>query len=260
MKVVLLAGGWGTRLAEESSAKPKPLVDIGEKPILWHIMSVFARHGLKDFVVCLGYKGYLIKEYFLNYDFHGCDLRLRLSDRRIEVLRRRTEDWTVTLVDTGLHTMTGGRIRRIREHVGDEPFCMTYGDGLSDVDLTSLIDFHQSHGRTATVTAVRPPGRFGTLDMNGDLVSRFEEKPVGDGGWISGGFFVLNPGVFDLIPDDTCVFEEQPLRTLAETGQLMAWQHSGFWHPMDTLRDKKHLESLWQSGNPPWMPQQAADS
>ena len=254
MKVVLLAGGLGSRLAEETEARPKPMVEIGGQPILWHIMMMYSSHGLRDFIVCLGYKGYVIKEYFANFLLHRSDLTVDLGAGTIEQSRGDgVPDWRVTLVDTGPETMTGGRLRRVR-HLLDpvEPFCMTYGDGVSDVDLTRLIAFHRDQGRDATVTAVRPPARYGATVIEQNRVVRFEEKPLGDGGWINGGFFVLNPNVINRIDGDDTSWEKEPLSGLARDGQLSAFTHDGYWQPMDTLRERIHLESLWQSGNPPW--------
>jgi glucose-1-phosphate cytidylyltransferase len=253
MKVVILAGGLGTRLAEDTAVKPKPMVEIGDRPILWHIMKIYASYGLNDFIVCLGYKGYLIKEYFANYDLHNCDVTFDFCNKTTVTHRRNTEDWRITLVDTGADTMTGGRIRRIREHLGDTTFCMTYGDGVGDINITELLEFHRTHGRKATVTATQPPGRFGALRVGEeDEVSGFDEKPVGDGGWINGGFFVLEPEVCDLIDGDTITWEQEPMRALAAAGELRAYRHHGFWQPMDTLRDKQHLEALWRGGRAPW--------
>ena len=253
MKAVILAGGRGTRLAEETSLRPKPMVEIGGRPILWHIMKIYAAHGIQDFVICLGYRGWQIKEYFLNYALHSSDLVVDLAARSVEVLRPAAEPWRVTLVDTGDDTQTGGRLRRIRHLVGDDDtFCLTYGDGVANVDITQQLAFHRTHGRLATITAVTPPGRFGALDCDGDRVTAFTEKPVGDGGFINGGFFVLSPRVFDRIEGDDTVWEQAPLRSLAADGELRAWQHAGFWQPMDTLRERDYLESLWASGTPPW--------
>ena len=252
MKAVILAGGLGTRISEESHLKPKPMIEIGGKPILWHIMKIFSRHGINDFVVCLGYKGYVIKEYFANYFLHMSDVTFDMRHNQMEVHQRHAEPWRVTLVDTGEVTQTGGRLRRVREYLGNEPFCFTYGDGVSDINLTMLMDFHREHGKQATVTAVQPPGRFGALAFDGSSVTGFQEKPRGDGGWINGGFFVLHPEVIKHIRDDTTIWEAGPLETLAHQGQLQAFQHRGFWQPMDTLRDKTHLEELWQSGKAPW--------
>lgn len=251
MKVVLLAGGLGTRISEETSVRPKPMVEIGGKPILWHIMKIYAAHGLTDFIVCCGYKGYLIKEYFANYFLHMSDVTIDLGKNSIEVHQKKAEPWRVTLVDTGETTQTGGRLRRVRDYI-DGDFCMTYGDGVGSIDVRELIKFHHAHGKKATMTAVQPPGRFGALALNGTQVDSFIEKPTGDGGWINGGFFVLNPSVLDLIEGDEILWEREPLETLANTGELQAWFHRGFWQPMDTLRDKTHLEGLWNSGRAPW--------
>jgi len=250
MKVVLLAGGLGTRISEETSSRPKPMIEIGGKPILWHIMKIYAAHGLSDFVVCCGYKGYLIKEYFANYFLHMSDVTIDLGNNSIEVHQKKAEPWRVTLVDTGELTQTGGRLRRIRDYL-DGDFCMTYGDGVGSIDIAGLIDFHRKHGKKATMTAVQPPGRFGALKLEGSSVSSFLEKPS-DGGWINGGFFVLNPSVIDLIEADETIWERKPLESLAEDNQLEAFLHRGFWQPMDTLRDKTQLEDLWQSGKAPW--------
>lgn len=252
MKAVILAGGLGTRISEESHLKPKPMIEIGGKPILWHIMKMYSHHGINDFVICLGYKGYVIKEYFANYFLHMSDVTFDMSDNHMEVHHRYVEPWRVTLVDTGENTLTGGRLKRVRQHLGGDDFCFTYGDGVSDVDLKSLQAFHQGHGRLATVTAIQPPGRYGALNIEGAAVSKFQEKPAGDGAWINGGFFILNPSVIDLIEGDQTSWEARPLVDLATNGQLMAYQHTGFWQAMDTLRDKTHLESLWAQGNAPW--------
>jgi glucose-1-phosphate cytidylyltransferase len=251
MKVVLLAGGLGTRISEETSVRPKPMVEIGGKPILWHIMKIYATHGLTDFVVCCGYKGYLIKEYFANYFLHMSDVTIDLGKNSIEVHQKKAEPWRVTLVDTGESTQTGGRLRRVRDYI-DGDFCLTYGDGVGSVNITELLSFHKAHGKHATMTAVQPPGRFGALEMNGTQVRSFMEKPTGDGGWINGGFFVLNPSVIDLIEGDETLWERQPLEALAKNDQLQAFFHHGFWQPMDTLRDKNHLEELWTAGKAPW--------
>lgn len=252
MKLVILAGGLGTRLSEETSIKPKPMVEIGGRPILWHIMKFYSHWGINDFVVCLGYKGYVVKEYFANYFLHVSDVTFDVARNSVEVHDNRAEPWRVTLVDTGQETMTGGRIKRIRQHVGNENFCLTYGDGLADVDIRAQLKFHAEHGRLATVTATRPPGRFGALKLDGNVVRDFEEKPQGDGGYINGGFFVLAPGIFDYIEGDDTTWEREPLQNLAENGHLAAFKHDGFWQPMDTLRDKNHLESLWLRGKAPW--------
>lgn len=252
MKVVILAGGLGTRLSEETVVKPKPMVEIGDHPILWHIMKIYSSFGHHDFVICLGYKGHCIKEYFLHYALHNTDVTFDLGKESVEFHRQATEPWRVTLVDTGLHTMTGGRLRRIRQHLGDEPFFMTYGDGVGDVDIAKLERFHRAHGKLATVTAVRPLGRFGSLKLDGAMVERFEEKPPDEGGWINAGFFVLSPKVIDLIEGDQTVWEKEPLENLAQSGNLHAYQHTGFWQPMDTLRDKHQLERMWERGAAPW--------
>ncbi|WP_022854420.1 glucose-1-phosphate cytidylyltransferase [Thermodesulfatator atlanticus] len=253
MKVVILAGGFGTRLSEETHLKPKPMVEIGGKPILWHIMKVYSAYGFNDFIICLGYKGYVIKEYFANYFLHMADVTIDLKNNKIEVHSAKAEPWRVTLVDTGLNTMTGGRIKRIQKFIGDETFMLTYGDGVGDIDIKTLVEFHKKHGKYATVTAVQPSGRFGALELDEkDNVLSFREKPRGDGAWINGGFFVLEPAVFDYIEGDETVWEREPLENLAKDGQLVAYKHRGFWKCMDTLRDKNELEKLWQSGNPPW--------
>ena len=253
MKVVLLAGGLGSRLSEETQLRPKPMVEIGGHPILWHIMMHYSRYGFSDFIICLGYKGYFIKEYFANYVLHRSDVTVDLVSNRIDYIRPETlPPWKVTLVDTGAETMTGGRLRRVGHLLGDEPFCMTYGDGVSDVDLEALVEFHRRSGREATLTAVRPPGRYGATVLEGERVTRFEEKPAGDGGRINGGFFVLNPSVVNRIEGDATLWEAEPLVGLAEDGQLGAFVPDGFWQPMDTLREKNQLEALWASGTPPW--------
>ena len=253
MKVVLLAGGLGSRLSEETQLRPKPMVEIGGHPILWHIMMHYSRYGFSDFIICLGYKGYFIKEYFANYVLHRSDVTVDLVSNRIDYIRPETlPPGKVTLVDTGAETMTGGRLRRVGHLLGDEPFCMTYGDGVSDVDLEALVEFHRRSGREATLTAVRPPGRYGATVLEGERVTRFEEKPAGDGGRINGGFFVLNPSVVNRIEGDATLWEAEPLVGLAEDGQLGAFVHDGFWQPMDTLREKNQLEALWASGTPPW--------
>ena len=253
MKAVILAGGRGTRLSEETSVRPKPMVEIGGWPILWHIMKIYAAHGVDDFIICLGYKGLQIKEYFLNYRLHASDLSIDLGRGQVEVLRPAAEPWRVTLVDTGEDTATGGRLRRVAPYLaGEDAFCMTYGDGVSDVDIGALIAFHRAHGRLATVTAVTPPGRFGALARDGSIVRAFTEKPPGDGGSINGGFFVLSPRVLERIAGDATTWEAEPLQSLARDGELMAYDHRGFWHAMDTLRDREHLERLWASGRAPW--------
>lgn len=253
MKAVILAGGLGTRLSEETSTRPKPMVEIGGKPILWHIMKMYSSHGINDFVICCGYKGYVIKEYFANYFLHMSDVTFNMRDNGMEVHNKRAEPWSVTLVDTGDDSMTGGRLLRVRDYVKDEEaFCFTYGDGVGDIDIAETIRFHQSHGKAATLTATYPPGRFGALDIRQGQVMSFKEKPKGDGAMINGGFFVLTPKVLDYLTDDRTIWEQEPLNKLASDGQLMAYEHHGFWQPMDTLRDKNHLEELWDSGKAPW--------
>jgi glucose-1-phosphate cytidylyltransferase len=252
MKVVLLAGGYGTRISEESETKPKPMVEIGGRPILWHIMKTYAQHGFQDFIVCLGYKGYVIKEFFANYFLHQSDVTFDLKNNSMIIHDHQVEPWRVTLVDTGLDTMTGGRLLGVKQHLGNEDFCMTYGDGLSDVDIQKLVAFHRECGRLATLTAVQPPGRFGALKFEDHGIQEFAEKPLGDGSWINGGFFVLSPRVLDYIDSPQTIWEREPLQQLATDGQLTAFKHSGFWQPMDTLRDKTHLEKLWTSGQAPW--------
>ena len=253
MKAVILAGGLGTRISEETASKPKPMVEIGGKPILWHILKIYSMHGINDFVICCGYKGYLIKEYFANYVLHMSDVTFDMTKNSMEVHQRSAEPWRVTLVDTGEETMTGGRLRRVAAYVRDEDaFCFTYGDGVGDVDISALVAFHKKQGVKATLTATLPPGRFGALDFVGHKVRSFKEKPKGEGGMINGGFFVLSPEVLAYLGDDSCVWERSPLETLADEGQLAAYQHAGFWQPMDTLRDKNYLEELWASGKAPW--------
>ena len=253
MKAVILAGGLGTRISEETAVRPKPMIEIGGKPILWHIIKMYAAHGINDFIICCGYKGYVIKEYFSNYFLHMSDVTFDLrSDNQMQVHQQFAEPWKVTLVDTGDQTMTGGRLKRVQAYLGEGDFCFTYGDGVSDVDLTKLIAFHKAHGKLATVTAVQPPGRFGALDLKADAVTSFIEKPHGDGMYINGGFFVLSPKVFDLIDGDDSIWEKKPLETLAQEGQLHAYKHHGFWQPMDTLRDKQLLEDLWAGGAATW--------
>jgi glucose-1-phosphate cytidylyltransferase len=252
MKAVILAGGLGTRISEESHLRPKPLIEIGGRPILWHIMKSFSAHGVHDFVICCGYKGYMIKEYFSNYFLHMADATFDMLHNRMQVHHTHAEPWRVTLADTGIDTMTGGRLRRVREYVDGERFCLTYGDGVSDVNVKKLIEFHDRHRRHATVTAVQPAGRFGALELDGDHVSQFVEKPRGDRRWISAGFFVLESKIFDYLSGDEDVWEQQPLRRLSEEGQLVAYRHEGFWAAMDTLRDKTHLEELWSSNRAPW--------
>jgi glucose-1-phosphate cytidylyltransferase len=253
MKAVILAGGLGTRLSEETALRPKPMVEIGGKPILWHILKMYSHHGINDFVICCGYKGYMIKEYFANYFLHMSDVTFDMARNKMEVHSKRAEPWCVTLIDTGDESMTGGRLRRVAKYVeNDEAFCFTYGDGVSDVDITASIAFHRAHGKQATLTATFPPGRFGALDIRNGRVNSFREKPKGDGAMINGGFFVLSPKVLSELTDDTTVWEQEPLINLADRGELMAFEHEGFWQPMDTLRDKHHLEDLWQSGRAPW--------
>lgn len=253
MKAVILAGGLGTRISEETHLKPKPMVEIGGRPILWHVMKIYCAHGIHDFIICAGYKGYVIKEYFANYFLHMSDVTFDMASNSMEVHDRRAEPWKVTIIDTGDETMTGGRLKRVRSYLGDETFCFTYGDGVGDVDITRTLSFHRERGRLATLTAVQPPGRFGALGIEeSGAVSRFEEKPEGDGAWINGGFFVLEPKAIDYIPDDSMPWERAPLEDLATDQQLAAYRHHGFWQPMDTLRDKMHLEELWESGESPW--------
>lgn len=253
MKAVILAGGLGTRLSEETSVKPKPMVEIGGMPILWHIMKSYSAHGVNDFIICCGYKGYVIKEYFANYFLHQSDVTFDMRSNTMEVHHKRAEPWTVTLVDTGEDSMTGGRLGRVRKYIeNDEVFCFTYGDGVGDIDITASINFHKKHGKAATLTATFPPGRFGALDIKGGQVMNFKEKPKGDGAMINGGFFVLSPKVLGYLGGDDTVWEQQPLQNLAADGELMAFEHQGFWQPMDTLRDKHLLEELWASGNAPW--------
>lgn len=255
MKVVILAGGFGTRISEESHLKPKPMIEIGEKPILWHIMKLYSHFGFNDFIICLGYKGYFIKEYFAHYFLHESDVTFdfRDNDEKVVFHQHTVEPWQVTLVDTGLETMTGGRVKRIQPYVGDESFMLTYGDGLSNLNIKELVEFHKAHKQIATITAVQPLGRFGRLNLEGDSVSGFVEKPKGDGNWINGGFFVLEPEIFDYIDSEsTTIFEDDPLRRLVEKNQLKAFQHNDFWHPMDNLRDKNHLDSLWKAKKAPW--------
>ena len=252
MKAVILAGGLGTRLSEETSIKPKPMVEVGGMPILWHIMKCYSNYGVNDFIVCLGYKGYVIKEFFANYFLHMSDVTFDIKNNSMEVHQVSAEPWRVTLVDTGDNTMTGGRLKRVAGYLGDEDFCFTYGDGVSDIDILALIKFHKSQGRLATVSSVKPPGRFGSLQIDGKIVKGFIEKPQGDGGMINGGFFVLSPKVIDYITDDTTTWEQEPLKKLAEMGELSAFIHNGFWQPMDTLRDKLLLQNLWLDGSAPW--------
>ncbi|MFZ5649821.1 MAG: glucose-1-phosphate cytidylyltransferase [Bacillota bacterium] len=253
MKVVILAGGFGTRLSEETVVKPKPMVEIGGRPVLWHIMKIYSCYGFNQFIICLGYKGYMIKEYFSNYFLHMSDITFDMENNRMEIHQKYVEPWKVTLVDTGQDTMTGGRIKRIKDYVEGSAFMLTYGDGVADIDVAALVEFHRSHGRLATVTAVQPPGRFGTMQIDReDNVTSFFEKPKGDGTWINGGFFILEPEVFDYIDGDATIWEREPLEKLAAENQLAAYRHYGFWRPMDTLRDKTLLEELWNSGRAPW--------
>jgi len=253
MKAIILAGGLGTRISEETALRPKPMIEIGGRPILWHIMKIYSAHGINDFVVCCGYRGYVIKEYFANYFLHMSDVTFDMKNNKMEVHEQHAEPWRVTLVDTGDDTMTGGRLKRVASYVkGEEAFCFTYGDGVSDIDISAQLAFHKKHGKRATITAVQPPGRYGALDMNGKLVRGFVEKPQGDGGWINGGFFVLSPACLDYISSDAMSWEREPLTRLSAEGDLMAFEHGGFWQPMDTLRDKNHLEELWQNGKAPW--------
>jgi glucose-1-phosphate cytidylyltransferase len=253
MKAVILAGGLGTRLSEETANQPKPMVQVGGQPLLWHIMRTYSAHGINEFVICLGYRGYVIKEYFADYVLHRSSVTVDLRSGSIEMHDGEVEPWKVSLVDTGAETMTGGRIRRVLPYVAGETFCLTYGDGLSDVDITALLKHHDDSGATVTVTSVQPPGRFGGLEFNGDRISRFVEKAPGDGGWVNGGYFVVSPGVTDYLPEgDDLIWEREPLENLAQAGELGAYRHTGFWQPVDTLRDLRHVEALWQSGSPPW--------
>lgn len=253
MKVVILAGGLGTRISEESHLRPKPMIEIGGRPILWHIMKIYSQAGLNEFIICCGYKGYVIKEYFVNYFLHNSDITINLKNNKVEVHENGSEPWSVTVVDTGENTMTGGRVKRIQKYLKpDETFCLTYGDGVSNINIDELLKFHQEQGKMATVTAARPPGRFGQLHIEGNRVTHFEEKPIGDGGYINAGFFVLNSDVLGLIPDDSTIWEKGPLESITKSGQLAAFRHDGFWQPMDTLRDKNYLESLWAADQAPW--------
>ena len=253
MKAVILAGGLGTRLSEETASRPKPMVEIGGKPILWHIMKIYSHFGVNDFIICCGYKGYSIKEYFMNYFSHQSDITINLEDNSSIIHRRRTEPWSVTLVDTGENTMTGGRLARVKSYLSiDEDFFFTYGDGVGNINIKESLNFHKKHGKLATLTSVTPPGRFGALEIIDNRVNKFVEKPVGDGGKINGGFFILSPKVIDFIDSDQCVWEQEPLQTLAQKGELFSFEHSGFWQPMDSLRDKNYLEDLWASGDAPW--------
>ena len=252
MKLVILAGGLGTRISEESGSRPKPMLEIGGKPILWHIMKIYSAHGINDFIICTGYRGYMIKEYFANYFLHTSDVTFHMKENRMEVHHQHAEPWKVTLVDTGEDTMTGGRLKRVAEYVGKEAFCMTYGDGVGNVAIRDLISFHQKNKKVGTVTAVQPPGRFGSMEVEAGQVNHFIEKPHGDGGWINGGFFVLEPKIFSYIAGDSTNWEKEALKKLAEEGQLGAFAHQGFWQPMDTMRDKQLLEELWAAGKAPW--------
>ena len=252
MKAVILAGGLGTRLSEETALRPKPMVEIGGKPILWHIMKIYSAHGITEFIICCGYKGYMIKEYFANYFLHMSDVTFDMAHNQMEVHQKFADPWRVTLVDTGDDSMTGGRLRRVRDYLDNEDFCFTYGDGVSNIDITACIEFHRREGKLATLTATLPPGRFGVLNLDGHSVRRFDEKPAGDHAWINAGYAVLSPKVIDYIPDDTTMWERGPLERLASEGQLNAFLHNGFWQPMDTLRDKQQLEELWQTGQAPW--------
>lgn len=252
MQAVILAGGLGTRFSEQTQYRPKPMIEIGGRPILWHIMKIYASHGITEFIICCGYKGYLIKEYFSNYSLHQSDLEIDLASHKVTNLQDRSENWKITLVDTGESSMTGGRIARVAPYLSGETFCLTYGDGLSDTNITDTLKFHKQHGKNATLTAVYPPGRFGALRMTGDRVDMFEEKPKGDGAFVNGGFFVLNRSVLDLIEGDQTIFEQEPLTSLASAGELMAYKHEGFWQPMDTLRDQINLEDQWSLGRAPW--------
>ena len=252
MKCVILAGGVGTRISEESVLRPKPMIEIGGKPVLWHIMKIYSAHGVNEFIVCLGYKGYLIKEYFANYFLHMSDVTFDMSNNSMQVHQKSAEPWKVTLVETGETTQTGGRLKRVAPYVGDDDFCFTYGDGVANVDIKALVAFHRAQKVRGTLTAVQPPGRFGALVLKGERVSSFQEKPKGDGGWINGGFFVLSPRAIEHIDGDATVWEREPLETMARDGQLAAYFHKGFWQPMDTLRDQNHLEELWASGRAPW--------
>jgi glucose-1-phosphate cytidylyltransferase len=253
LKAVILAGGLGTRISEESYLKPKPMIEIGGRPILWHILKTYSHHGINDFIICCGYKGYVIKEYFANHFLHMSDITFDMVNNKMEVHQQHVEPWRVTLVDTGDETMTGGRLKRVAPYLaGEEAFCFTYGDGVGDVDITALVDFHRAHGKLATLTATQPPGRFGALSLNGDQITSFKEKPHGDGSWINGGFFVLSPKVIDRIAGDATLWEREPMESLANDGEFSAYFHRGFWQPMDTLRDKTLLEDLWASGKAPW--------
>tara|TARA_R100000687_G_scaffold1284_1_gene2375 strand:+ start:473 stop:1240 length:768 start_codon:yes stop_codon:yes gene_type:complete len=251
MKAVILAGGLGTRISEESHLKPKPMITIGGKPIIWHIMKQYSHYGVNEFIICLGYKGYVVKEYFANYFLHMSDVTFDMANNEMQVHEKHVEPWKITLIETGEDTQTGGRLKKVRDYIGNETFCFTYGDGVSDINIQKLIEFHQSHGKLATVTAIQPPGRYGALNLNSERVEQFQEKPAGDGSWINGGFFVLEPEVMDFIEGPTTAWEESPLKKLADQQALMAYRHTGFWKAMDTLRDKVSLENLWQT-TAPW--------
>jgi len=252
MKAVILAGGFGTRISEETAVRPKPMIEIGGKPVLWHILKTYSHHGISDFIICLGYRGYIIKEYFANYFLHTSDVTFDLSNNKLEVHQKHAEPWRITLVDTGEHTQTGGRLKRVANYLDGETFCFTYGDGLANIDIAAELAFHRSNKTLATMCAVQPPGRFGALDISGNRITRFEEKPSGDGTWINGGYFILEPEVLRYIEGDDCIWERGPLENLAKDGQLSAYSHNGFWQPMDTLRDKIKLEELWQDNKAPW--------
>jgi len=252
MKCVILAGGFGTRITEETNLKPKPMIEIGGMPILWHIMKIYSTYGINDFIICCGYKGYVIKEYFANYFLHMSDVTFDMKQNKMEVHRKFAEDWKVTLVDTGLDTMTGGRLKRVKNFLENETFCFTYGDGLSDVNIKDLINFHRNQKTLATLTAIQPPGKFGALNIENNKISTFREKPLGDGNWVNGGYFILEPEVFDYIEGDSTIWEREPLEKLSQEGKLSAYKHKGFWHPMDTLYDKNQLEQMWNSGKSPW--------
>jgi len=252
MKAVILAGGLGTRISEESHLRPKPMIEIGGRPILWHVMKIYSHYGINDFVVCLGYKGYVIKEYFANYFLHMSDVTFDMAENRMEVHQRHAEPWRVTLVDTGQETLTGGRLKRVQQYVGKETFCFTYGDGVADVDISRLVSFHRAEGKAATLTAIQPPGRYGAVSIDAARVTSFAEKPAGDGAWVNGGYFVLEPTAFDYIANDQTSWESGALVRMSQDGKLAGYQHAGFWQAMDTLRDKNHLEELWQSGHAPW--------
>ena len=252
MKAVILAGGFGTRISEETNLKPKPMIEIGGMPILWHIMKIYSSYGINEFIICCGYKGYVVKEYFANYFLHMSDVTFDMKNNKMEVNQKFAESWKVTLVDTGLNTMTGGRLKKIQKYLDDETFCFTYGDGLADIDLKKLINFHKKTKSLATLTAVQPPGKYGALNLKGNKVTKFEEKPAGDGSWINGGFFVLEPEIFNYLKKDSTVWEKEPLEKLAKENKVSAYKHQGFWQALDTLRDKNHLQSLWDSNNAPW--------